>query len=152
MYLRCFQIILNFSFSHPQQQDKISSPKKIQKKRDWGDLPLPAPHTGWKIVTPEVVSNTGGWGALYRSKKRVKENPLEASDEEHKQKSPNLVETHIEAVPVEVWEVTREAISPEIESSTATTSNTWVAGFIYFSTALLKSEESPDYHKYNQRR
>ena len=50
------------------------------------------------------------------------------------QKASNLVETHHLAVPVEVWEVAREAISPGIDSSTLTTSNIWVAGFIYFST------------------
>lgn len=148
MYLICFQTILNFSFSHLQLQDTISSPKKIPKKKDWGEPGIPASNTGWGAVTQRkkhLISYPGSWGSTYSPNKEV---PLQSNEEEHKQKSPNLFEYHQGAVPVEVWEVTRETISPDIESSTSTTSNTWVAGFIYFSTEQLKSEYSPDYQKY----
>ena len=145
MYLRCFQIILNFSFSHLQQQDKISSPKKIPKKRAWGESGIPASNTAWGTVTQKkknLISYPGSWGATNIPKKKV---VLQASEEEHKQKSPNLLEYHTGEVTVEAWEVAREAISPGIESSTLTSDNTWVAGFLYITTKQL---EIRDYQKY----
>ena len=102
MYLRFFQIILNFSFSHLQQQDKISSPKKILKKRVWGEPGIPASNTGWETVTQRkkhLVYYPGAWGTTYSPKKEV---PLQASEEEHKQKSPNLFKYHQGEVSVEV--------------------------------------------------
>ena len=66
------------------------------------------------------------------------------SDKEHSEKLPNMLEYSTEAVPVEAWEVQREAIVPKLESGDSEVSHTWVVGFLYINKEELKVRV---YHK-----
>ena len=89
----------------------------------------------------------GLWGT--RTKTNLQQSFLKAidqpSDQEHKEKSPNLLEHSLEAIPVEPWEVVAEAISTTQETSTTTLPYTWVAGFLYIKEHQL---ETTLYQKY----